>query len=220
MNPPSKDCSHHQDLLQDPNLYPSFKPIEAVGNGREDPNKKKRKKISNRTVGREVPRYKSPITPMKIWEIIESIKFQSVNPNHQLTSASDFPKSRGRRDSSDFYDNFRLHKPWEQLTIIAPVFKSKYKFHYSWAGTFIEYWNIPHLSHGKKKRVFSIVNGCLTGILIMVYYNPHIIWQYNPLYTLNNHQAFFHCSLETQQTNWIPLALRVKSFSEVCNFYL
>ena len=36
--------------------------------------------------------------------------------------------------------------------------------------------------------------GCSTGILIMAYYNPLIIWQYNPLYALNNH-AFFHCSI-------------------------
>ena len=36
--------------------------------------------------------------------------------------------------------------------------------------------------------------GCLTGILIMAYYNPLIIWQYNPLYALNNH-VFFHCSI-------------------------
>ena len=28
----------------------------------------------------------------------------------------------------------------------------------------------------------------------MVYYNPHITGQYNPLYNLNN-QGFFHCSL-------------------------
>ena len=27
----------------------------------------------------------------------------------------------------------------------------------------------------------------------MVYYNPHITGQYNPLYTINN-QGFFHCS--------------------------
>ena len=32
--------------------------------------------------------------------------------------------------------------------------------------------------------------GCLIGILIMVYYNPYIIGQYNPLYNLNN-QGFF-----------------------------
>ena len=30
---------------------------------------------------------------------------------------------------------------------------------------------------------------CLLGILIMVYFNPHITGQYNPLYTLNN-QSF------------------------------
>ncbi len=32
--------------------------------------------------------------------------------------------------------------------------------------------------------------GCLIGILKMVYYNPNITGQYNPLYTLNN-QVFF-----------------------------
>ena len=35
--------------------------------------------------------------------------------------------------------------------------------------------------------------GKLIGILIMVYYNPYITGEYNPLYTLNN-QVFFHGS--------------------------
>ena len=33
----------------------------------------------------------------------------------------------------------------------------------------------------------NIKTGCLTGILIVAYYNPHITGRYNPLYTLNNH---------------------------------
>jgi len=57
--------------------------------------------------------------------------------------------------------------------------------------------------------------GCLTGILIMAYYNPLIIWQYNPLHALNNH-AFFHCSivslpsssslLSSTPSYWFPTA--------------
>ena len=42
--------------------------------------------------------------------------------------------------------------------------------------------------------------GCLIGNLRMVYYNPHITGQHNPLYTLNN-LGFLHCSPE--QTNTI-----------------
>ena len=36
--------------------------------------------------------------------------------------------------------------------------------------------------------------GCLTGLLIMAYSNPHITGSYNSLYTLNN-EGFFHGSL-------------------------
>ena len=38
----------------------------------------------------------------------------------------------------------------------------------------------------KKKTLTFHSTGCLIGILIMVYYNPHITGEYNPLYTLNN----------------------------------
>ena len=37
--------------------------------------------------------------------------------------------------------------------------------------------------------------GCLIGVRIRVYDNPHITGQYNPLYTLNN-PGSFHCSIE------------------------
>ena len=60
---------------------------------------------------------------------------------------------------------------------------------------------------------------CLIGILTMVYYNPHITGQYNPLYNLNN-QGFFHCSgrnsrirapglmMNKKRTSWISLNLQ------------
>ena len=38
----------------------------------------------------------------------------------------------------------------------------------------------------KKNYYFPLNPGCLIGIRIMGYYNPHITGQYNPLYTLNN----------------------------------
>ena len=47
----------------------------------------------------------------------------------------------------------------------------------------------------KKPSYFPLNPGWLIGILTMVYYNPHITGQYNPLYNPNN-QGFFHCSLE------------------------
>ena len=42
----------------------------------------------------------------------------------------------------------------------------------------------------KKPSYFPWNTGWLIGILIMVYYNPHITGQYNPLYNLTN-QGFF-----------------------------
>ncbi len=45
------------------------------------------------------------------------------------------------------------------------------------------------MSHEKNPLTFHYT-GCLIGILIMVYYNPHITGYYNPLYTLNNWWLF------------------------------
>ena len=38
----------------------------------------------------------------------------------------------------------------------------------------------------EKKNYTLLFQGCLIGIRMMGYYNPHITRQYNPLYTLNN----------------------------------
>ena len=54
-----------------------------------------------------------------------------------------------------------------------------------------------NMRHDKKKKSsYFPYTGCLIGILLIVYFNPHRTGQYNPLYTLNfpNHQGFFHCS--------------------------
>ena len=45
------------------------------------------------------------------------------------------------------------------------------------------------MSHEKNPPTFHYT-GCLIGILTMVYCNPHITGQYNPLYNPNN-QGFF-----------------------------
>ncbi len=42
--------------------------------------------------------------------------------------------------------------------------------------------------------VWHFPNGCVFKRNIMVYYNPYITGQYNPLYTLNNQGPFFNCS--------------------------
>ena len=52
-----------------------------------------------------------------------------------------------------------------------------------------------HLSPEKKTRTFHYT-GCLTGILVMAHYNPHVTVQYNRLYTLNN-LLFFHAHLDS-----------------------
>ncbi len=44
--------------------------------------------------------------------------------------------------------------------------------------------------HQKKKTLIFHYTGCSIGILIIVYYDPHITGQYNPLYPPNN-QVFF-----------------------------
>ena len=56
------------------------------------------------------------------------------------------------------------------------------------------------LSHEKNPPTFHST-GCLIGILIMVYYDPYITGQYNPLYSLTN-QGFFHCSIVSYQGIW------------------
>ena len=53
---------------------------------------------------------------------------------------------------------------------------------------------IWHLKTPKKKPPTFHYTGWLIGILIMVYYNPYISGQYNPLYNQTN-QGFFHCSV-------------------------
>ena len=52
-------------------------------------------------------------------------------------------------------------------------------------------WNVNrrHMSDEKNLMTFHYT-GCLIRIQIMMYYNPYITGQYNPLYTLNN-QCFF-----------------------------
>ena len=44
--------------------------------------------------------------------------------------------------------------------------------------------------------------GCLIGILIMVYYNPHITGKYHHLCTLNNQGPFFHCSKDNSNSDY------------------
>ena len=51
---------------------------------------------------------------------------------------------------------------------------------------------LGYMSHEKNPPTFHYT-GWLIGILIMVYYNPYITGQYNPLYNLTN-QGLFHCS--------------------------
>ena len=53
-------------------------------------------------------------------------------------------------------------------------------------------WMHHQLSHEKKKRPYFPLNpGWLLAILIMAFYNPGIIGQYNPPYP-TNHQGFNH----------------------------
>ncbi len=56
--------------------------------------------------------------------------------------------------------------------------------------------SFQHAPRKKKKSSYFPYTGCLIGILLIVYFNPHRTGQYNPLYTLNfpNHQGCFHCS--------------------------
>ena len=56
-------------------------------------------------------------------------------------------------------------------------------------------WGFLDVSHQKNPPTFQYT-GWLIGILILVYYNPHITGQYNPLYNLTN-QGFFHCSCDS-----------------------
>ena len=44
----------------------------------------------------------------------------------------------------------------------------------------------------KKRGLLSIIIRLISliGILIMVYSNPHLTGEYNPLYTLTNHRFF------------------------------
>ena len=53
-----------------------------------------------------------------------------------------------------------------------------------------------YLSHEKNPPTFHYT-GWLIGILIMVYYNPYITGQYNPLYNPAN-QGFFRGSSESR----------------------
>ena len=46
----------------------------------------------------------------------------------------------------------------------------------------------------RKNPLSFCYTGWLIGILVMVYYNPYITGEYNPLYNPTN-QGFFHCSL-------------------------
>ena len=46
--------------------------------------------------------------------------------------------------------------------------------------------NSPECRDNEKNPPTFHYTGWLTGILIMIYCNPHITGQYNPLYTLNN----------------------------------
>ena len=60
-------------------------------------------------------------------------------------------------------------------------------------------WSVSH--EKKTCPSFPLNPGCLIGILMVVYRNPHVIGQYDPLhlYTLKNKQpGFFHCS------KWVP----------------
>ncbi len=55
-------------------------------------------------------------------------------------------------------------------------------------------WRTIYLSHEKNPLSFCYA-GWLIGILVMVYYNPYITGEYNPLYNPTN-QVFFHCSFD------------------------
>ena len=55
--------------------------------------------------------------------------------------------------------------------------------------------------------------GC-SGVLKVVYYNPHIT-RYNPLYTRNNQKLFFHCLAQSWPKNPLILLLnQVESFND------
>ena len=67
----------------------------------------------------------------------------------------------------------------------------------------------------KKKTLTFHYPGCLPGILIMVYYNPHITGQYNPLYTPNN-QGFYLLNLfcSEKYLGWAHLLLRMLAYKQ------
>ena len=89
--------SHHLDLLRDPNLYTSF--FANWSRGETDgriPTKKKRENLEPNSKVARYPgtNHESPRTPMKCWEIIESIEFpiaSTLLTTSEKNIASDFP---------------------------------------------------------------------------------------------------------------------------------
>ena len=75
------------------------------------------------------------------------------------------------------------------------------------------FWISDHLPRfvgqtaSPKKHV--LLSGCWIGILIMVYCNPDLTRQHNPLYPLNNQGPFFHCSTVKPQA-WCPVLIADK----------
>ena len=73
-----------------------------------------------------------------------------------------------------------------------------------------EHSKLHHFTCVWVRILFTFHTGCLIGVLIMTYYNPHITGWYNPLYTLNN-QGFFHCSGVNNPRAWPDLHLNLRN---------
>ena len=76
----------------------------------------------------------------------------------------------------------------------------------------------PKQQKGAKNSPWN--TGWFIGTLIMVCYCPYITGKYNPLYTLNNHGPFFHCScyFAVIWIDWAP-SVQKKKETTACYHY-
>lgn len=132
--------SHHLDLLRDPNLYLHLSQLKPVGNGREDPNKKTRENLepNSRSQGTQVRITNHPREMLRDHWIHRIPHCVNVT-NHQWKTLLVISQNQGEEGIQVISMITSTCINLEQLTIIAPDLKSKYKLHDSWAATFIEY---------------------------------------------------------------------------------
>ena len=70
---------------------------------------------------------------------------------------------------------------------VIPKIRANFVWNQMVSWLLVNFWwlNLNHLSNEKTPLTFHYT-GCLMRIFVMVYHNPDITRQYNPLYTLNN----------------------------------